>query len=135
MPFHDYVDVRVTVNGQPLQEYPDPDAEEAGNDQIVQYIEATVDQRFEVSIRWCPGFQLMNASNLVHSLCLDGHFFVPPQPIERKSLQSANSILNAETTFTYSNACVNLGQGQIRTADYSFGVLDICVLPSPSLRF
>lgn len=128
MPVLDHIDVRVIVNGQPLQEYPDPDGEEAGEDQILRYIEATVDQRFEIIIRWLPGFQLKKASNLVHFLRLDGQNWVPPQPIECKNLPS---VLKAEKSFSYCNANINLGQGQFKRAFYTFGALALSMLSCP----
>jgi hypothetical protein len=134
MPFHDFIDVRVTVNGHPLQEYLDPDGGEAGGDQLVKYIEATVDQRFEVFIRWCPGFQLKHASNLVHKLCLDGLEIVPPQPIERKGLPAIKNILNAEQSFVYRNVTTALAQGQTGMIYYKFGALEIGMLPLFSIH-
>lgn len=133
MPTHDFVDVRVIVNGQPLQEYLEPEDEEAGENQLVRYIEAAVDQHFEVSIRWLPGFQLKNALNLVHFLTMDGQFWVPHQPVECKGLLSSNTALNTEASYSYKSASLDLGQGQIKKVSFTFGALDIGMLSYPLL--
>lgn len=128
MPIHDYIDVQVFVDGRPLQEYSDPDNEESSEDQIMRYIEATVGQRFEVLVRWLPGFQLKKASNLVHTLCLDGLSWVPDKPIDCKGLGTTNNVLQVGQSYRYGTATVNLGEGRIRKSYYNFGALDISML-------
>lgn len=121
MPVHDHLEVRITVDGQPLQEYQVPDDEETDGNKIVRYIEATVGQRFEVSVRWLPGFNLMQATNLIHSLHLDDQSLLP-DPIERKVLTSQHDKLKYEYSYKYRAA--NAGQG--KTVYYSFGAFETC---------
>lgn len=66
MPFNGFIDARVLVDGQPLQEYMDPD----GIDNV-RYVQATTGQRFTVEIRFLPGFKLQWAPYLHASLTFD----------------------------------------------------------------
>jgi hypothetical protein len=51
MPEQDLIDVRFIVDGQPLQEYCEPEASDEGTERL-RYVEITAGQEFSVQVTW-----------------------------------------------------------------------------------
>lgn len=134
MPVHDHIDVRVTINGRPLQEYPPPDSEETKRTEIVRYIGATVGQRFMIHVRWLPGFELKGAVNLVSTLRLDNEDWVPTEPVKVLASQNTNDILNEEREYILGHASVSTEKGLWKNLYYTFAPLELCMCLHAPLR-
>ena len=73
MPFSDFIDVSLHVDGAPLTEYPIPlpDRRREENHRRMRYVEVKAGQKFAVVIQLQPGFQFHSASHLRAVLHID----------------------------------------------------------------
>jgi hypothetical protein len=68
MPEQDLIDVRFIVDGQPLQEYCEPEASDEGTERL-RYVEITAGQEFSVQVTWSAGFTLQGRCALLPNKC------------------------------------------------------------------
>jgi len=120
MPCRDFVDARIVVNDQPLEEYQDPD-----NDDDVRYVQAIAGQTFGVEVKILPGFQLHRARHLCFEFqivdvnrycCCAG---------ARQSLPHRKGVLTKEVKHQHNGSRVKKDDGQWTIASLTFGALGI----------
>ncbi|EXJ80328.1 hypothetical protein A1O1_08472 [Capronia coronata CBS 617.96] len=71
MPCQDLMDVRVLVDGKPLQEYLDPDGPADTSHQQTRYIEVKAGQKFSLEVTLLPGFEFYNGRGVFANLRVD----------------------------------------------------------------
>ncbi|KAK5094923.1 hypothetical protein LTR24_003371 [Lithohypha guttulata] len=120
MPCTDFVDARILVDGQPLEEYQDPD-----NDDNVRYIQAKAGQTFVVQVTFLPGFQLQWAPSLYFE------FWIDDDPLRHivyafsKSLVHRKGVLTRELRLSHDGKRVKKDNRQWTKALFTFGALGI----------
>lgn len=132
MPIQKRVEVRVQCNGQSLQEYPVPVSEAAPDNEYVCYIEATAGERFDVLIRYLPGYRVDRAKSLVAELSLDGLEIMAPPKLS-KNLVTWNGALVDSVEHLCSNYSANITKHLSKTFYHSFGALEISMSKSSLL--
>ena len=126
MPEHEFLEARVLVNDEPLEEYNVPEDEETADGEIVRYIEATVDAQFKVLVGWKPGYPLKKAEWFHSNLKLDG--------ISRSWSWSHNSasgeggVVAIRKKHVFDHTPVKDDSGQWKKMLFSFGALEISKL-------
>lgn len=120
MPWKDFIETRIVVNGQPLKEYQDPD-----NDDNVRYIQAIAGQTFMVEVTFLPGFNLRWAPYLYCEFWTDDadifHYYRRPS----QSVSHRKGVLSKELKIQYDGARFKKDDGQWTTALLTFGALGI----------
>jgi hypothetical protein len=71
MPLHEFIDVRIQVDGQSLVEYPDPDDASNSHHNLSRYVEVRAGQAFSVKVKLLPGLQIQNAPHLYAKVEID----------------------------------------------------------------
>jgi hypothetical protein len=93
MPSHDFIDVRVIVDGTPLTEYPDPEAGEDEARTYIRFVEAKTDKHFSIRVRLQPGFDFQDAPYAVFKIELDHQGVVYPLTFARDNTSVTNGIV------------------------------------------
>ena len=73
MPSQDSIDVRILVDGQPLQEYRDPETDLDDENLRTRYIEIKTGQKFTVRVKLLQGFELKYAKHVNSTVQIDDH--------------------------------------------------------------
>ena len=73
MPSQDSIDVRILVDGQPLQEYRDPETDLDDENLRTRYIEIKTGQKFAVRVKLLQGFELKYAKHVKSTVQIDDH--------------------------------------------------------------
>ena len=125
MPAQDLIDVRINVDGKPLQEYMEPEATGEGNKRV-RYVEVKAGQEFSVQITWKAGFELMWTEALTVEVCIDDINFKIWKALEKKDIQHRRGrLLHDEYMFMQSVHLKNDITGTWERCPYTFGVLGI----------
>jgi hypothetical protein len=123
MPEQDLIDVRVLVDGQPLQEYREPEATDEGPDRV-RYVEVKAGQEFGIQITWKAGFDLKWTDALAYRLYVDDHNFFSYGAKEKRSIPHrrgtlVNDVLQVDESISFKNDVT----GEWGICAYAFGVL------------
>lgn len=120
MPCTEFVDARILVDGQPLEEYHDPD-----NDDNVRYIQATAGQTFVLQVTFLPGFKLQWAPHLYFEFKIDDVPLRYYRDHSSKSVVHRKGVLTRELRLSHHGQRVKKGNGQWTRALFTFGALGI----------
>lgn len=71
MPSHDFIEVRIIVDGSPLIEYPAPGDGDEPDRTLTRYVEVRPDQNFGVQITLQPGFDFQRAGYVCYEYQMD----------------------------------------------------------------
>jgi len=126
MPQVDLVDVRIVVDGQPLQEYPSPENVAAADDGAsLHFVEAVAGQEFSVKVTWLAGFETHEAPYLYYDLELDDREKGWYDACTYKKTQVHGGSLVQEVSSELGESMYKDHQGQWKVFFFSFGALDI----------
>ena len=124
MPAVDSIDVRIFVDGAPLDEYIDHNDDKSDGRTLHRYVVAELDKEFVINIKLMPGFNF-GSSQMVYAVCkvdnLSGHGF----EFLKRNTTSAKRILLAEESRSFTGEIYqNESTGQWKKAPYVFGLLE-----------
>lgn len=125
MPNNDFIDVRVLVGNELLQEHDDPGGNGDKRGTAVRYVEATTGQEFAVQVKILPGFNLRHAPWLCSMLYIDNIDKAWQTAIPCKDLPHSRGVLLQEHTHLFRTTALKDQQGLWRIAPYTFGALGI----------
>lgn len=127
MPSHDFIDVRIIVDGSPLPEYPDP---EAGDDDEgrthTRYVEAKTDQTFGVQVKLQRGFDFRSAIAVFYKFEPDDAPTFFPGRLPKCQASHRNGILSNEMESLCESARLkNTTTGKWNWHPFVFGALEM----------
>lgn len=123
MPEQDLIDVRVLVDGQPLEEHRESEATEEGI-QRIRYVEVKAGQEFAIQICWKTGFDLNWAEALSYIFWVDKLPFCAYVQEERKDIHHRRGTLIKDVSETGRMVSLkNEIAGEWERFPYTFGVL------------
>ena len=123
MPAQNLIDVRMIVDGKPLQEYIEPEATDEGNKRV-RYVEVKAGQEFAVEVTWKAGFDLMWTEALMVKVWIDDMDFSIGRPLEKRDMQHRRgTLLHDNYAFLGSVQLKNDITGVWEQCPYTFGVL------------
>lgn len=135
MPSHGHVDVRVLVDGQPLQEYLEPDDDNEDENDQVRYIQAEANQRFAVQVTFEAGYAIHYAPFLIDELYIDDVPGCRYHDTETRVLEKRKGILKLPSTTLHDGIPAKDTSGQWRRACYEFGALGLGIIfTTPMIR-
>ena len=125
MPKRGKIVVSTLVESRALQGYPIPEDEEPREGYMTRYIEAIVNQRFEILIKWLPGFPVHGAQNVMSEHQLDTECYISAEPVSTHGTTNSRGSLKFE--LEQSLKCVSGVNvlGKQVTAYQTFGALGI----------
>jgi hypothetical protein len=125
MPAQNLIDVRIIVDGQPLQEYMEPEAIDEGNERV-RYVEVKAGQEFSVQVTRMAGFELMWTEALRFTVEIDDLDFYSWAQIEKKDMRHRRGvILHDHFNTVDSSRFKNDITAKWERCPYTFGVLGI----------
>ena len=131
MPSQDFIDVRVLVNGQPLQEYADAHGTRDENQKTTRYVQVTAGQKFTVLVTLCPGFDFLGAPQVLTELKIDQDENFMYETIAYRDANAYRGILQSPEKVTYdSSHGKDDSTGKWYNYDFEFGALGVSKLSS-----
>lgn len=125
MPEQNLIDVRILVNGQSLQEFPDTDGQYTGNENVVCYVQAETGQAFEVQVKWLSGYSLRHAPFLRAELKVDGHDTIACYSIKATKLRLKKGSLSKDFKKTFASVIAKNELEQWKRYTFTFGALGL----------
>lgn len=101
-----------------------PIGETAPSNENVCYIEAIAGERFEIMIRYLPGYRVDRAASLVYELSLDGTTFTF-SPVRCKDLVTQNGTLVYPEEHVCDSNYLNVTKHLAKVSYYCFGTLEV----------
>jgi hypothetical protein len=130
MPAQEYINVRVYVDGQPLNEYPDPDDEAEDDHHMTRYVEVKAGQRFSVKVALLPGFKFLTASYICVKLFVDQNKNGVFHTCSYESATARRAELQLPLVFWFDQHTIrDEVTGQWVNACYEFGPLGVGKFP------
>jgi hypothetical protein len=123
MPAQDLIDVRIIVDGQPLQEYMEPEAIDEGSKRV-RYVEVKAGQEFAVQVTWKAGFDFMWTEALTCRLWIDDLDFCTGDELEKRNIRHRHGKLLCDVSkITKVLMLKNDITAEWESCPYTFGVL------------
>lgn len=125
MPAQNLIDVRIIVDGQPLQEYMEPEATDEGNKRV-RYVEVKAGQEFAVQVTWMAGFELMWTEALFFKVEIDDMELYTWDSLEKWEMRHLRGTLLHDHFATLDGVMLkNETTAKWEDCPYTFGVLGI----------